>query len=149
MTTLWRSFWKTAPLSHCWFPPKISGLEVFLIDLSFKEDYAIGEQQQNLLLFHGPWSTWMVCYLQGDTIYVSLPKIILIWGVLERSKEWWEGFLSSRRWNGSRQPLRSCTAQRHWGGKRLWEHLDEYIEHRDGAFVISHASLTGKRKASS
>ena len=27
--------------------------------------------------------------------------------------------------------------------------LDEYIELRDGASVISHASLTGKRKASS
>ena len=49
--------------------------------------------------------------------------MILIWGVLERSKEWWEGFLSGRRWNGSCQPLRSCTAQRHWGGNFLWEHF--------------------------
>ena len=33
--------------------------------LIFKEDHAVGEQQQNLLFFNSEWTIWMVCNLRG------------------------------------------------------------------------------------
>ena len=51
MITLWKNFWPLQP-SLCLFPLKRSGLAIFLTDLSFKEDYTVSEQQQDLLFFN-------------------------------------------------------------------------------------------------
>ena len=42
-----------------------SGLANCLTKLIFKEDYAVSEQQQNLLFFNSEWTIWMVCNLRG------------------------------------------------------------------------------------
>ena len=63
--TLWKSFWNENRLSLCSFPQMRSGLAEMLTDLSFKEDHAVGEQQQNLLFLDSKWTIWMVCNLQG------------------------------------------------------------------------------------
>ena len=54
-----------------------SGLEETLTDLSFKEDHAVSEQQQNLLFLHSKWTIWMVCNLQGRE-YCQLPFLLCI-----------------------------------------------------------------------
>ena len=86
--TLWKNFCNVVRPSPCSFPLMRSGLTILLTDLSFKEDYAVSEQQQNLLFLNSKWTIWMVCNLQGrvDWIYFEF-------GVLQRgAKEGERGF---------------------------------------------------------
>ena len=67
-------------------------MKVFLTDLSFKEDYAISEQKQDLLFFDGPWEIWMVCYMSGREMICDFPGIIIFGHFQRGTKRGERGF---------------------------------------------------------
>ena len=71
-------------------------MRVFLTDLSFKEDYAISEQKQDLLFFDGQGGIRMVRYMSGREMICDFPRIIVFGAFSERDKEGREGLLSQR-----------------------------------------------------
>ena len=91
-----KEFLNKGPTESLLIPTEEIRFESFLTDLSFKEDYAISEQKQDLLFFDGHWEIWMVCYMSGREMICDFPRIIVFWAFSERDKEGREGLLSQR-----------------------------------------------------
>ena len=69
-----KEFLNKGPTESLLIPTEEIRFESFLTDLSFKEDYAISEQKQDLLFFDGHWEVWMVCNMSGREMICDFPE---------------------------------------------------------------------------